>query len=323
MPLLATKTFVPRRRSRTVPRPRLRDRLDEASGRRLTLVSAPAGFGKTSLVADWVATCGKPVAWLSLDEADADPSRFLAYLVASLRTVVPGAGEALLPLLASPQPPPIESTVTALVNDLADAPGEFVLVLDDLHVVDSRVVDAALAFLVEHLPPQLHLVLVTREDPALPLARLRACGDVLELRAADLRFTADESTAFLTDVMKLALDQPEIDALEATTEGWIVGLQLAAISLRGHPDPGTFIRSFSGSHRFVLDYLLEEVLERQPAAVTRFLLGTSILDRLSGPLCDAVTLDPETPGQQTIEQLERANLFVVALDGDRRWYRYH
>ncbi len=323
MALLATKTFVPRRRSRTVPRPRLCDGLDEGSRRPLTLVSAPAGFGKTSLVADWVETRGRPVAWLSLDEADADPSRFFAYLVAALGTVVPGVGGALLPVLASPQPPPIESTVTALVNDLARAPGDVVLVLDDLHAVDSRPVDEALAFLVEHLPPQLHLIIVTREDPALPLARLRARGDLLELRAADLRFTTEESAAFLADVMDLALDEAEVDRLEATTEGWIAGLQLAAISLHGHPNPGQFIESFSGSHRFVLDYLLEEVLNRQPAALTRFLLGTSILDRLNGPLCDAVTQDPETPGQATIEQLERANLFVVPLDADRRWFRYH
>ncbi len=323
MPLLATKAFVPRRRSRTVPRPRLRDRLGEASGRGLTLVSAPAGFGKTSMVVEWAATCGRPVAWLSLDDGDADLGRFLAYLIEALRSVVPGVGESLLAMLASPQPLPVEVAMTSLVNDLAAAPCDIVIVLDDLHAVDSRPVDDAVAFLVEHLPPRVHLVIATREDPRLPLARLRARGEVLEVRAADLRFTTDECATFLRDVMDLTLGQADIDRLEASTEGWIAGLQLAAVSLRGHPSPGDFIRSFSGSHRFVLDYLLSEVLDRQTPAVARFLLGTSIVDRLSGPLCDAVTLDPETPGQETIEQLERANLFVVALDGERRWYRYH
>jgi LuxR family transcriptional regulator, maltose regulon positive regulatory protein len=323
MPLLATKTFVPRRRPRLVARARLRQRLDQVRTHRLTLLSAPAGFGKSTLLADWVAECGLPVAWLGLDEADADPSRFFTYLVAALRTVLPEAGAGVLPMLGSPQPPPVEALATALVNDLATAPSDIAVVLDDLHAVDSPAVDQALAFLVEHLPPQAHLVIATREDPALPLARLRARGDVLEIRAADLRFTGDESATFLTEVMELPLGPADVRALEATTEGWIAGLQLAAISLRGAPNPAELIGSFSSSHRFVLDYLLEEVLERQPAAVTRFLLGTSVLDRLCGPLCDAVTLDPETPGQRTIEQLEHDNLFIVPLDAERRWFRFH
>jgi LuxR family maltose regulon positive regulatory protein len=301
------------------------ERLDEglAAGYRLTLVSAPAGFGKTTLVGEWVAACGRPVAWLSLDAGDSDPSRFLAYLVAALQTVAPGVANGVLAVLGSPQPPPLEWTLTALLNGLATIPGEIVLVLDDYHVLDARPVDDALAFLVEHLPPQVHLVIASREDPALPLARLRARGQLTELRAADLRFTPDEAAAFLTGVMNLELAADELAALEARTEGWIAGLQLAAISLRGRPDVGSFIASFAGSDRFILDYLVEEVLQRQPGPIQAFLLRTSILDRLCGPLCDAVLLDASTPGQQTLDHLDRANLFIVPLDTERRWFRYH
>ncbi len=323
MPILATKLYVPPRRSRVVLRPRLDERLNEGLGRRLTLVSAPAGFGKTTLIAEWVAGCALPVAWLSLDEGDSDPGRFLTYLVAALRNVAPGAGESVLAMLESPQPPPVESTLTPLLNELATASTGFVLVLDDYHLVEAKPVDDAVAFLVEHLPPQMHVVMATREDPALPLARLRARAELSEVRASDLRFTPEESAAFLNQVMELGLSTADVDALETSTEGWIAGLQLAAISLQGRDDAAAFIRSFSGGHRFVLDYLVEEVLGRQPPAIGDFLLRTSILDRLCGPLCDAVTLDPSTPGQQTLEHLERANLFVVPLDGERRWYRYH
>ena len=323
LPLLATKTFVPRRRSQLVPRPRLRGRLDELGRYPLTLLSAPAGFGKTTLITDWIAAGGMPTAWLSLDEADADLGRFLAYLVTALRTVAPQVGDDVLEMLGAPQPPAAEAAITSLVNDLASMPSDCALVLDDLHAVASPAVERALSFLVEHLPRQVHLVIATREDPALPLARLRARGEVLELRAADLRFTLDECTAFLDGVMGLALDQPDVEALETRTEGWIAGLQLAAVSLQGHPDPGRFIGSFSGSHRFVLDYLIEEVLNRQPPALSKFLLDTSILERLCAPLCDAVTADPDAAGQATLEHLERANLFIVPLDDERRWYRYH
>jgi ATP/maltotriose-dependent transcriptional regulator MalT len=323
MPILATKLHVPSRRSRAVPRPRLDERLDGGLRRRLTLVSAPAGFGKSTLVAEWVARCAMPVAWLSLDAGDGNPNRFLAYLVAALRNVTPGTGATVLTMLESPQPLPVESALTPLLNELASVSTEFVLVLDDYHNVDSKPVDDAVAFLIEHLPPQMHVVIVGREDPALPLARLRAGGELNEVRASDLRFTPEESAAFLNQVMDLGLPAADVDALEATTEGWIAGLQLAAISLRGREDPAEFIRSFSGSHRFVLDYLVEEVLARQPPAIGDFLLRTSVLDRLCGPLCDAVTLSPSTPGQQTLEQLEHANLFLVPLDGERRWYRYH
>jgi LuxR family maltose regulon positive regulatory protein len=324
-PILATKLYIPPSRRSVVLRPRLVERLDDglAAGHRLTLVSAPAGFGKTTLVGEWVAGCGRPVAWLSLDEGDGDPSRFLAYLIAALQTVAPGIGEGVLTVLQSPQPPPPESTLTALLNDIAAIPDAVVLVLDDYHVLDAKPVDDALAFLVEHLPPQLHLVIATREDPALPLARLRARGQLTELRGADLRFTPPEAAGFLNQVMGLNLTADDIAALESRTEGWIAGLQLAAISLQGREDVAGFIASFAGSHHFVLDYLVEEVLQRQPEPVQTFLLRTSILDRLCGPLCDAVLLAASASGQETLEYLDRANLFTIPLDTERRWYRYH
>jgi LuxR family maltose regulon positive regulatory protein len=324
-PILATKLYIPPSRRSVVLRARLVERLNGglAAGNKLILVSAPAGFGKTTLIGNWVTGCGRPAAWLSLDQADSDPGRFLTYLIAALQTVAPGIGEAVLPLLQSPQPPPLESTLTALLNDISAIPSDVVLVLDDYHVLDARPGDEALAFLVEHVPPQMHLVIATREDPALPLARMRARGQLTELRAADLRFTPDEAAAFLNEVMGLALTSEEIAALEARTEGWIAGLQLAAISLQGRSDAASFIESFAGSNRFVLDYLLEEVLQRQPEPVQTFLLRTSILDRLCGPLCDAVLLDASAPGQETLEYLDRANLFIVPLDTERRWYRYH
>ncbi len=324
-PILATKLYIPPSRRRIVVRPRLVERLTEglAAGNRLTLVSAPAGFGKTTLVGEWVAGCGRPAAWLSLDGGDSDPNRFLTYLIAALQTVAPGIGEGVLTVLQSPEPPPLEPTLTALLNDITTIPGDVVLVLDDYHVLDARPVDDALAFLVEHLPPQVHLVIATREDPALPLARLRARGQLTELRAADLRFTPSEAAGFLHEVMDLDLSADEIAALDARTEGWIAGLQLAAISLQGRSDVAGFIASFAGSHRFVLDYLLEEVLQRQSESVQAFLLRTSILDRLCGPLCDALLPDASASGQGTLEHLERANLFIVPLDTERRWYRYH
>jgi LuxR family transcriptional regulator, maltose regulon positive regulatory protein len=300
---------------------RLNDGL--AAGSRLTLVSAPAGSGKTTLVSEWVAGCGRAAAWLSLDAGDSDPGRFLTYLIAALQTVAPGIGEGVLVALQSPQPAPPESTLTALLNEIAAMRTDVVLVLDDYHVLDARQVDDALAFLVEHLPPRLHLVIATREDPVLPLARLRARGQMTELRGADLRFTPDEAAEFLGRVMNLGLSGDEIAALDARTEGWIAGLQLAAISLQGREDAAGFIKSFTGSNRFVLDYLLEEVLQQQTEAVQDFLLRTSILGRLCGPLCDAVLLDASAPGQETLEYLDRANLFIVPLDNERRWFRYH
>ena len=312
-PILATKLYIPPPRPKIVLRPRLIERLNEglSAGRKLTLISAPAGFGKTTLVSEWVAGCERPVAWLSLDEGDNDPTRFLTYLVAALQTIAANIGEGVLGVLQSPQPPPTESILTTLLNEITTIPDNFILVLDDYHVIDSKPVDDALTFLLEHLPPQMHLVIATREDPPLPLARLRARGQLTELRAADLRFTPAEAAEFLNQVMGLNLSAEDIAALETRTEGWIAGLQLAALSMQGHQDTASFIKSFTGSHHFVLDYLIEEVLQQQPESVQTFLLRTSILDRLCGPLCDAVLGSPSASGQETLEYLERANLFIV------------
>ena len=320
-PILTTKLFVPPPRPNAVPRPRLTERLDEGLHRRLTLVSAPAGFGKTTLVGGWVIDCGRPVAWLSLDEGDNDPTRFLAYLTATLQTVAAGIGEGALNALRSPQPPPNESILTALLNEIATIPDDFVLILDDYHVIDARPVDDALAFLLDHLPSQMHLVIATREDPQLPLARMRARGQLTELRATDLRFTSEEAAEFLSRIMGLDLSAEEVATLESRTEGWVAGLQMAALSMQGRADTAGFIQSFTGSHRFVLDYLVEEVLKRQSEKVRGFLLRTSILERLCGPLCEAVT--GEEDGRALLVALERDNLFVVPLDDRRHWFRYH
>jgi LuxR family maltose regulon positive regulatory protein len=324
-PILATKLYIPPPRAKIVLRPRLIEQLNKGfpSGCRLTLISAPAGFGKSTLVSEWVAGFGRPVAWLSLDEEDSDPVRFLAYLVTALRTISPNIGEGVLGMLQSPQPPPTESILTTLLNEITTIPDNFILVLDDYHLVDAKLIDHALAFVLEHLPPQMHLVITSREDPNLPLARLRVRDQLTELRAADLRFTPVEVAEFLNQMMGLNLSVENITALETRTEGWIAGLQLAAISMHGHQDTTSFIKSFTGTHHFVLDYLVEEVLHQQPENIQKFLLQTSILDRLCGPLCDAVLLDPFASGQKTLEYIEQANLFIVPLDNERRWYRYH
>jgi LuxR family maltose regulon positive regulatory protein len=321
--ILATKLYIPRLRPNAVSRSRLLERLNEGLHRKLTLISAPAGFGKTTLVSQWVSFIERPTAWLSLDDQENDPARFLTYLVAAVRTIAPNFGQGVLGVLHSPQPPPPEATLVALLNDLSTFSDDFILVLDDYHALDSQPVDQALTSLVEHLPPHMHLVIATREDPALPLARLRAGGHLTEVRATDLRFTPSESAAFLNQVMDLTLSAEDIAALERRTEGWIAGLQLAALSMQGQKDVTSFITSFTGSHHFVLDYLLEEVLGQQPESVQTFLLRTSILDRFCGPLCDAVVLEPSGSGQATLEYLEHANLFIVPLDNERRWYRYH
>ena len=321
-PLLLTKLHIPRPRTHLVPRSHLTERLQQGVERALMLVSAPAGFGKTTLLSQWLAESGRPVAWLSLEPEDNDPTRFLSYLIAALQTLDAQIGATALALLHTPQPPSPEAVLAVLTNDLVDhGGGDLALVLDDYHVITADPIQRGMTFLLEHLPPQLHLILATRTDPPLPLARLRARGELTEVRAAELRFGSAEVRAFLQAVMGLDLPPEAIATLEHRTEGWIAGLQLAALSLRGRADIADFLAAFTGSHRFVLDYLSEEVLRRQPTSVQQFLLHTSILERLSGPLCDAVT--GQEGSQAMLEALDRANLFVVALDDERRWYRYH
>jgi LuxR family maltose regulon positive regulatory protein len=289
----------------------------------LTLVSAPAGFGKTTLLAEWLAVAaadGRAVAWLSLDQCDNDPALFWTYLVAALKTAAPGAGAGALSLLQPPEPPG-EAGLVTLLNDLDAISNDVVLVLDDYHVIDARHVQDGMAFLLEHLPPQIHLVIGSRTDPALPLARLRGRGELAEIRAADLRFTPGEAAAYLNEVMGLALTAADVAALEGRTEGWIAALQLAALSMQGREDTAAFIGGFAGDDRYIVDFLAEEVLQRQPGHVQQFLLQTCILDRLSGPLCDAVT--GQEGGKAMLAALERGNLFLVPLDDRRRWYRYH
>ncbi|MFC1936026.1 LuxR C-terminal-related transcriptional regulator [Chloroflexota bacterium] len=326
--LLSTKLFIPPTRPELVPRPRLIERLNEGLYRKLTLISAPAGFGKTTLVTEWLdnlhSEAENKIAWLSLDEGDNDPARFLSYFIAALNQIEgTGAafGKGALSMLQSPQPPPPEAVLTTLINEIATIPDRIILVIDDYHLIEAQPIHDAISFLLEHLPSQMHLVTATREDPHLPLARLRAKDQLTELRATDLRFTTTEATEFLNQVMGLSLSVEDIAALEIRTEGWIAGLQLAAISLKGHEDADDLIAAFTGSHRFVLDYLIEEVLEKQPESVQTFLFQTAVLDQLTGALCDALT--GQNNGQATLEILEHANLFIVPLDGDRRWYRYH
>ena len=325
--LLSTKFFIPAVREVLVPRARLIARLNQGLHGKLTLISAPAGFGKTTLVSEWLAETNmhsaRSAAWLSLDEADNNPARFLTYLIAALQTIVPNIGEEMLTALQSPQSPPAETVLMSLLNEITAMPNKLVVVLDDYHLVAARPVDEVLSFMLEHLPAQLHLVITTREDPNLPLARLRARHQLNELRATDLRFTTAEAAEFLNQIMALSLSEGEVAALEARTEGWIAGLQLAALSMQGNQDISGFIQSFTGAHQFVLDYLLEEVLQRQPENIQRFLLQTSILNRLCGPLCDAVLGDTAASSQKTLEYLHHSNLFITALDHERRWYRYH
>ena len=320
--LLETKLHAPWRRRGVVERPRLTDRLADAKLPLLTLVSAPAGFGKSTLLAEWLsgdAHDDRSTAWLSLDASDNDPALFWSYVIAAVRTVLPDVGQGALSLLRSAQP--LQAVVASLLNDLAGLAGEVVIVLDDYHLVGATELHESMTFLLEHLPPQVHLVLAGRADPPLPLARLRAQGDLLEIRAADLRFTADEATAYLNESMGLHLTANDVDALEARTEGWIAALQLAALSMEGRNDTSGFIASFAGDDRFVVDYLAEEVLGRQPDEIRNFLLHTSLLDRFTGDLCEAVTGD--SGGRTMLERLDRANLFLVPLDDRRLWYRYH
>jgi LuxR family maltose regulon positive regulatory protein len=323
--LVSTKLRPSREQPGLVARPRLTDKLEWEPGRRLTLLSAPAGFGKTTLLNEWFgrsANGGRSVAWVSLDEGDNDPVRFLSYLVAALRgTSEEGFGEGVLAALRSPEPPRMEAVLGSLVNELAALPREVAVVLDDYHTIDSESVHRIVSFLLERLPEDAHLVISGRVDPPLPLARLRARGQMTELHASDLRFTLEEAAAFLGDAMGLDVSADDVAALEGVTEGWIAALQLAALSMKERKDASGFIRSFSGTHRDVFDFLAEEVLERQIESVQSFLLETSILDSLSGPLCDALT--GRNDGQRMLEELDRENLLVVPLDDQRYWYRYH
>lgn len=316
-PVLDTKLFRPAPRSGLVARPRLDERLAPTPETRLTVVSAPAGFGKTTLLGSWLDTVDQPVAWVALDERDGEATTFWTYVLTAIDRAVPGAATDALAQLHTGQVP-VETVLATLLNELSVLPDDVHLVLDDYHLADTMDVQAGMAFLVEHLPPQVHLTIGTRADPALPLARLRGRGELVEVRAGDLRMTDEEVTAYVAD---LELADRDVAALAHRTEGWVVALQLAALSLRGRDDPAAFVAAFAGDDRYVVDYLVEEVLDRQPADVRRFLLATSVLDRLTGPLCAAVTGDDAA--QQVLERLERQNLFVVPLDAGRRTYRYH
>src|SRR5205085_3610308 len=334
-PLLATKLAIPPARPALVPRPRLIARLVAGLQGPLTLLSAPAGSGKTTLLSAWRATPEgqkRPVAWVSLEEGDNDPTRFWRYVLTALDRSGPGAGASALALLRSSAEPSLEAVLTTLLNALSALDRDIVLILDDYHVIEAEPIHRTLAFLIEHLPPCLHLLLATRADPPLPLARLRGRGHVTELRAADLRFTAEEAAAFLQQIMGMSLSADDVEALAVRTEGWIAGLQLAGLSLQGRPpaEAATFIAAFTGSHRYLVDYLMDEVLLRQPEEVQRFLAHTCILERLCAPLCAAV-IDGDDPekaesiagSQEMLESLERNNVFLTPLDDERRWYRYH
>jgi LuxR family maltose regulon positive regulatory protein len=323
--LLTVKLYVPPLRPTLIPRPRLTAAVSQALARSLTLVSAPAGYGKTTLVSSWLHESGVPSAWLSLDEADNDPSRFLQYFMTALRTVVPTIQEDRPGMLQAIQPAPFDALMSSLINEIMAHTAPFVLVLDDFHIIHAQPVLEMLTFLLEHMPPAMHLVLLSRTDPPLPLARLRARAQLVDIRAGQLRFTADEIAAFLSE-MGLSLPADDIAALEMRTEGWIASLQLAALSLQGRQDIHSFLSAFAGSHAYIMDYLTEEVLNLQSEEVRSFLLQTSVLNRMCGPLCEAV-VEAGRPGflggQAMLETLEQKNLFVIPLDGERRWYRYH
>ena len=319
--ILATKLYAPPIRPNLVRRQPLTERLDQGTKGKLTLVSAPAGFGKTTLLSEWCLRSELPVVWVSLDQGDNDLGRFLTYLVVAVEKLRAGVGESTLSLLHSPNPPPIESVLTVLINEIAASPGDFALVMDDYHVIKAEPIHDAVAFLLKHMPSQMHLIVASRTDPPLPLARLLAGGHLTKLTASDLRFTPEEAAAFLNEMMGLDLSVKDAATLGERTEGWVAGLQLAALSMRGRRDIPGFVAAFAGSNRYVFDYLAEEVLRKQPDNVQAFLLETSVLARLSGSLCDAVT--GRSGGRAMLEKLERANLLLVPLDNERNWFRYH
>ena len=321
-PILTTKLHIPTAASTVVHRARLFQDLNAGLEHKLILVSAPAGFGKTSVITSWLETQAHTIAWLALDENDSDIARFMLYLISALQTIHADMGQGVLPALASPQTLSLDLILTQLVNDIAQMPDDFILVLDDYHTIESQDVDHAISFLLNHGSPQMHIVITTREDPNLPLAGLRGRGQLTELRASDLRFTDDEAKQFLNTSMGLALSQDYVVALEKRTEGWIVGLQLAAISMQNHADKLAFIENFSGKHQYVLDYLVEEVLQQQSDDTKNFLLQTSILDQFCTDLCDVV-IDFDANSQAMLNDLMRANLFLIPLDNERKWFRYH
>lgn len=319
--LLTTKLYIPRPRSNLVSRPRLIGRLNAGLDRKLTLIAAPAGFGKTTLLSEWIPQSPRCVTWLSLDEGDNDPARFWAYFIAAVQMLNPEIGLSAQAMLRSPQLPDFETVLTTLINELAAFPDQFAHVFDDYHVIENADIDRGLAFMLEHQPPNMHLVINSRADPDLPLSRLRGRGQLVEIRAADLRFTFYEASLFLNRAMGLDLSQESIAALEQRTEGWIAGLQLAALSMQGSADVDGFIKAFTGSNRYIVNYLIEEVLNQRPEGTLDFLLQTSILDRMCGPLCEAVT--GQADGGGTLRRLERAHLLTIPLDDEGRWYRYH
>jgi LuxR family maltose regulon positive regulatory protein len=323
-PLLTTKLLFPRSLARLVSRPRLIERLNDGLKKPLTLISAPAGYGKTTLLCDWRDKAGReyPFVWLTLDSDDNNPARFLTYVSAALETLSPRLSQDLASLLRSPQLPPVEELITVLINGVNPLPQDFALVLDDYHVIIDPGIHRALAFFLDHPPTKMHLVVLTRSDPPIPLARLRARGQMAELRTGDLRFTLQETTDFLNAVMGLNLTREQVSALDQRTEGWVVGLQMAALSMQGKDEPAAFIEAFTGSNRHILDFLTEEVLQQQPEPVQTFLLKTSILNRLTGSLCDAV-LGETHRSSSILKDLEKRNLFLIPLDDERHWYRYH
>jgi len=320
-PVLKTKLYIPTLRPELVRRNRLTEMLQTGLQRRLTLVSAPAGFGKTTLICAWIRECEQPAAWLSLEDSDNDPVRFLSYLISALQTIQPKSAHDVLSGFHTLKPSAAESVLTELLNEFVEIKEHRILVFDDYHLIHDKTIHGYLGFLVEHLPQKLHLVLCTRADPPLPLATLRARGQLTEMRAGDLRFTREETVEFLNRLMGLDLPVSDIQVLADHTEGWIAGLQMAAVSLQGRRDASGFIKSFTGSNRYILDYLVEEVLSQQSESIQQFLLKTSILDRLTGPLCEVVS--DQADSGAILEQLERNNLFIVPLDSERLWYRYH